>query len=59
MGMTPPPEAVNTALSTLPAHERLSAHELLPAQELSVLATVAHELRGPLTALAQSSELLA
>src|SRR6202048_4779705 len=30
-----------------------------PAHELSVLATVAHELRGPLTALAQSSELLA
>jgi signal transduction histidine kinase len=30
-----------------------------PAHELSVLATVAHELRGPLTALATSSELLA
>jgi K+-sensing histidine kinase KdpD len=30
-----------------------------PAPELSVLATVAHELRGPLTALATSSELLA
>src|SRR5205814_4955404 len=30
-----------------------------PAHELSVLAAVAHELRGPLTALAQSSELLA
>jgi signal transduction histidine kinase len=31
----------------------------VPAHELSVLATVAHELRGPLTALATSSELLA
>lgn len=30
-----------------------------PAHELTVLATVAHELRGPLTALATSSELLA
>src|SRR5204863_5599087 len=29
------------------------------AHELTVLATVAHELRGPLTALATSSELLA
>jgi signal transduction histidine kinase len=47
MGMTATPEAVNTSRSQLPAHE------------LSVLATVAHELRGPLTALAQSSELLA
>ena len=47
MGMTSTPEAVNTPRSPLPAHE------------LSVLATVAHELRGPLTAMAQSSELLA
>ena len=50
MGITATPEAVNTPnipRSTQPAHE------------LSVLATVAHELRGPLTALAQSSELLA
>jgi len=30
-----------------------------PPHELTVLATVAHELRGPLTALATSSELLA
>jgi signal transduction histidine kinase len=30
-----------------------------PRHELTVLATVAHELRGPLTALATSSELLA
>ena len=29
-----------------------------PQHELTVLATVAHELRGPLTALATSSELL-
>jgi two-component system sensor histidine kinase KdpD len=32
---------------------------VLPTHELTVLATVAHELRGPLTALATSSELLA
>src|ERR1051325_1779870 len=32
---------------------------LAPHHELTVLATVAHELRGPLTALATSSELLA
>jgi K+-sensing histidine kinase KdpD len=31
----------------------------VPQHELTVLATVAHELRGPLTALATSSELLA
>ena len=31
----------------------------MPQHELTVLATVAHELRGPLTALATSSELLA
>jgi signal transduction histidine kinase len=30
-----------------------------PNTEMAVLATVAHELRGPLTALATSSELLA
>jgi two-component system, NtrC family, sensor histidine kinase KinB len=47
MGTTAAPEAVNTSPYLVPAHE------------LSVLATVAHELRGPLTALAQSSELLA
>jgi two-component system sensor histidine kinase KdpD len=33
--------------------------QLAPHHELTVLATVAHELRGPLTALATSSELLA
>src|SRR5215216_53682 len=33
--------------------------EAKPTHELTVLATVAHELRGPLTALATSSELLA
>jgi signal transduction histidine kinase len=47
MGMTLTPDAVNTYRSAQPAHE------------LTVLATVAHELRGPLTALATSSELLA
>jgi signal transduction histidine kinase len=36
-----------------------NATSALPAPELTVLATVAHELRGPLTALATSSELLA
>src|SRR5579859_2943809 len=51
MGTTAIPEAVNnTPISLQPA---------LPVHELSVLATVAHELRGPLTALAESSELLA
>src|SRR5215831_12854984 len=33
--------------------------QVSPQHELTVLATVAHELRGPLTALATSSELLA
>src|SRR5579859_1111696 len=47
MGRTPPPKAVDPPQ---PSH---STHEL------SMLATVAHELRGPLTALVQSSELLA
>src|SRR5438094_7651807 len=47
MGVAATPESVNNSLSTGPAHE------------LTVLATVAHELRGPLTALATSSELLA
>ena len=36
-----------------------SVAQPVPQHELSVLATVAHELRGPLTALATSSELLA
>ena len=36
-----------------------SPSEQTPHHELTVLATVAHELRGPLTALATSSELLA
>src|SRR5215472_1595139 len=43
---TSPEAAVNSAQSA-------------PHHELTVLATVAHELRGPLTALATSSELLA
>ena len=47
LGVTAPPEAENNVPS------------VLPARELTVLATVAHELRGPLTALATSSELLA
>jgi signal transduction histidine kinase len=50
MGITATPEVVNTP--NVPRSAQ-------PAHELSVLATVAHELRGPLTALAQSSELLA
>ena len=37
----------------------LSLAHPAPRHELAVLATVAHELRGPLTALATSSELLA
>src|SRR5258708_23844126 len=47
MGVTATPETVNDSMWGVPAHE------------LTVLATVAHELRGPLTALATSSELLA
>src|SRR5258708_23675640 len=49
MGLTASPDAVNTARPTLP----------VPQHELTVMATIAHELRGPLTALATSSELLA
>jgi signal transduction histidine kinase len=49
MGMTAVPEPMNSAESPLS----------VPQHELSVLATVAHELRGPLHALATSSELLA
>jgi two-component system, OmpR family, sensor histidine kinase KdpD len=49
MGVTAIPDAVNTTQKPLPAAQH----------ELTVLATVAHELRGPLTALATSSELLA
>src|SRR5437762_8221994 len=47
MPVTAGPEAVVMPAQPVPQHE------------LSVLATVAHELRGPLTALATSSELLA
>src|SRR6185369_5760097 len=47
MGVTATPDALNTP------------HAAQPVHELTVLATVAHELRGPLTALATSSELLA
>jgi signal transduction histidine kinase len=47
MGVTAVPDTVNIPRSAQSAHE------------LTVLATVAHELRGPLTALATSSELLA
>src|SRR5256885_1451209 len=36
-----------------------ATHVPTPQHELTVLATVAHVLRGPLTALATSSELLA
>lgn len=50
MGITAVPDAVNTTTPVKAAQ---------PAHELTVLATVAHELRGPLTALATSSELLA
>jgi two-component system sensor histidine kinase KdpD len=42
--------------ATQPTHR--DSQQLLPHHELTVLATVAHELRGPLTALATSSELL-
>jgi len=48
MGVTATPETL-----------RDSTNVSTPQHELTVLATVAHELRGPLTALATSSELLA
>ena len=50
MGVTATPEAVNATKKPSRAG---------PQHELTVLATVAHELRGPLTAIATSSELLA
>src|SRR5579859_6586860 len=46
-----------TAVSDAPNATKLPQPE--PQHELTVLATVAHELRGPLHALATSSELLA
>src|SRR6195256_7082277 len=49
MGLTASPDTVNTARPKLP----------VPQHELTVMATIAHELRRPLTALATSSELLA
>ncbi|MBV9169021.1 MAG: HAMP domain-containing histidine kinase [Chloroflexi bacterium] len=50
------PRAIRvTALNPAPYPEASP----VPQHELTVLATVAHELRGPLTALATSSELLA
>ncbi len=42
-----------------PAGIGMNPSQPAPRHELTVLATVAHELRGPLTALATSSELLA
>src|SRR5438045_7734399 len=44
-----------TQMGVTATHDARAAQ---PAHELTVLATVAHELRGPLTALATSSELL-
>src|SRR5438093_508748 len=49
MGLTASPDTASTARPTPP----------VPQHELTVMATIAHELRGPLTALATSSELLA
>jgi signal transduction histidine kinase len=49
MGVTAVSDTLNTAKLPQP----------VPQHELTVLATVAHELRGPLHALATSSELLA
>src|SRR5205085_10383985 len=51
MGITAVPDAAKAPTSPVKGAQ--------PAHELTVLATVAHELRGPLTALATSSELLA
>src|SRR5437867_13170601 len=49
MRLTSSPATSSTARPTPP----------VPQHELTVMATIAHELRGPLTALATSSELLA
>src|SRR5689334_21614624 len=46
-------------LPSSPEAALLNSSRLTPHHDLTVLATVAHELRGPLTALATSSELLA
>src|SRR5690348_11526684 len=46
-------------LPSSPEAALLNSSRPTPHHDLTVLATVAHELRGPLTALATSSELLA
>lgn len=51
------PDSIPTGMSRVV--ERDASVSSAPPHELTVLATVAHELRGPLTALATSSELLA
>ena len=56
MGVTAAISADSAASTTPPT---LRDGQTTPHHELTVLATVAHELRGPLTALATSSELLA
>ena len=51
--------AVDPDTATCQTQPTLRDGQSTPHHELTVLATVAHELRGPLTALAHSSELLA
>jgi len=51
--------AIDPDTATSQTQPTLRDEQTAPHHELTVLATVAHELRGPLTALATSSELLA
>lgn len=51
--------AIQPETATNQTQSALRNGQTAPHHELTVLATVAHELRGPLTALATSSELLA
>src|SRR4051812_20535608 len=51
--------AIEPDIATNQTQPTLRDGQTAPHHELTVLATVAHELRGPLTALATSSELLA
>src|SRR5690242_16673159 len=53
------PAAISADSATSAPAPTLRDGQTTPHHELTVLATVAHELRGPLTALATSSELLA
>jgi len=57
--VAPAPAPTATSASASTATSTSTSAAATQQHELTVLATVAHELRGPLTALATSSELLA